>query len=111
MSVNEPNIFIAICCTVFAVLTSWILVKIFKIQFKNVKYETVDGLRGYLSFFVFLHHACIYYYLFPSYNWKLPAQNLYIHFGQTSVALFFMITGFLFFDKLLSSKTENKKMD
>lgn len=86
------------------------LLKWFKIKLKPVKHETIDGLRGYIAFFVFLHHACIYFYLFPSYEWILPTQNLYIHFGQTSVSLFFMITGFLFFNKLIDARINSEKM-
>ncbi len=37
----------------------------------------------------------------------MPPSNLYTHFGQSSVAFFFMITGFLFFSKLLDSRTRD----
>ena len=39
----------------------------------------------------------------------MPPSNLYTHFGQTGVAFFFMITGFLFASKILSGK--NKEID
>lgn len=106
---NEPNILIALFLTIFAVLYSYSIAKIAKIELKPVRFESIDGLRGYLAFFVVLHHACIYYYYLPSDGWGLPQQHLYSHFGQTSVSLFFMITGFLFFNKLL--ETKEKGMD
>ncbi|MFO1197185.1 MAG: acyltransferase [Burkholderiaceae bacterium] len=34
-----------------------------------------------------------------------PSSNLFTHFGQSSVALFFMVTGLLFFTKLLESNS------
>lgn len=37
----------------------------------------------------------------------MPPSNLYTHFGQSSVAFFFMITGFLFFCKLLNGRTKS----
>ncbi|MFC6337438.1 acyltransferase family protein [Pseudomonas karstica] len=60
------------------------------------RFVTIDGLRGYLAFFVFLHHSCIWYYYLQSGVWALPPSRLFVHFGQMGVALFFMITGFLF---------------
>lgn len=105
----EPNIIIAICIIVIITCYTYLLGKFLKIELKPVKFETIDGLRGYLAFCVFLHHACIYYYFFPTWNWATPPQNLYTHFGQTSVSLFFMITGFLFFNKLIESR--QRKVD
>lgn len=68
------------------------------------RYQTIDGLRGYLAFFVFVHHACIWHFYLVSGKWQVPPSNLYTHLGQTSVSLFFMITGFLFYGKLLDNK-------
>ncbi len=105
----HPNIFLAIFIVLVASLFSLLVFKFFKIELKPVKHETINGLRGYLAFFVFLHHACIYYYFMPNYSWSLPPHNLFIHFGQTAVSFFFMITGFLFFEKLINAK--QKKID
>ncbi len=65
------------------------------------RYATIDGLRGYLALFVFLHHACIWFVYLKGGDWVAPDSNLYAHLGKGSVALFFMITGFLFFNKIL----------
>jgi peptidoglycan/LPS O-acetylase OafA/YrhL len=69
------------------------------------RFATLDGLRGYAAFLVFLHHASAW----PFYNrtgiWTLPATPLYIQFGQGSVANFFMITATLFWTKLLDART------
>ncbi len=68
------------------------------------RYLSIDGLRGYLAFFVFLHHTTVWYGYIRTGSWSLPDSHLYIHFGQSSVALFFMITGFLFWSKMLDAK-------
>lgn len=68
------------------------------------RYRSIDGLRGYLAFFVFLHHAVIWYFFLKVHQWSFPPSQLYSHLGPTSVALFFMITSFLFFSKLIESK-------
>ena len=68
------------------------------------RFAAVDGLRGYLAFCVFLHHSAIWYFYLKSGTWDVPPSNLYTHFGQSGVALFFMITGFLFFSKIISGR-------
>ena len=69
------------------------------------RFAALDGLRGFLALFVFLHHASIWYFYARTGLWRVPPSNLYTHFGQSSVALFFMITGFLFFSKLLDARS------
>lgn len=71
-----------------------------------VQYIPIDGLRGYLAFCVFLHHASLWYFYLHTNVWGEPPSRMYVHFGGTSVSLFFMITGFLFFQKLINN---NKK--
>jgi peptidoglycan/LPS O-acetylase OafA/YrhL len=73
------------------------------------RFDSIDGLRGYLAFFVFIHHASIWFFFCRTGKWIAPESNLYTHLGQSSVALFFMITSFLFYNKLLHSRT--KKFD
>lgn len=87
---------------VVAVLDSW-----FPVQIKAQRASAIDGLRGFLAFGVFLHHACIWYFYTRTGIWQEPPSRFYIHLGSTSVTLFFMITGYLFFGKLLSTKGPN----
>lgn len=68
------------------------------------RWVTLDGLRGLLALFVFLHHACVWYFYVRTGHWEVPPSLLHAHLGLSSVALFFMITGFLFFSKLLDGR-------
>jgi peptidoglycan/LPS O-acetylase OafA/YrhL len=68
------------------------------------RYSTIDGLRGYLAFAVFLSHSSIWYFYLHFGRWDVPPSNIYTHLGQSSVTLFFMITGFLFWSKLLDGR-------
>src|SRR5664279_3911488 len=68
-----------------------------------VQYIPIDGLRGYLAFCVFLHHSSLWYFYLHTNIWGEPPSRLYVHFGGMSVSLFFMITGFLFFRKLINN--------
>jgi peptidoglycan/LPS O-acetylase OafA/YrhL len=73
------------------------------------RYSSIDGLRGFLALFVFLHHASIWFYVTHYHRWGQIPSYLYDQFGSTSVAFFFMITAFLFFSKLLEAR--GGKMD
>ena len=71
------------------------------------RYGSIDGLRGYLAFCVFLHHSCIWYFQLHTGIWQAPPSNFYNHLGQTSVLFFFMITSLLFFSKILDAPKNN----
>jgi len=93
-------VFIVLWITVIAVN------KLIQLEIIPVKYPEIDGVRGYLAFFVFLHHSYIWQQYLQTKEWDDPNSNLFTHFGQTSVVLFFIITAFLFITKLLESKTD-----
>jgi peptidoglycan/LPS O-acetylase OafA/YrhL len=74
-------------------------------SFTKDRFYSIDGLRGYLAILVFLHHSeCFYYYLRTE-IWKAPS-SFYTNIGESSVLLFFMITAFLFFSKILRSDSK-----
>lgn len=104
---------ISLIAALFVILVSLFFTKAFQKELVNPSFRsrfiTIDGLRGYLAVFVFLHHSCIWYYYLHSGTWALPPSRLFVYFGQVGVALFFMITGFLFFNQILNSET--KKID
>lgn len=97
----------AIAALLVALSTAYLIVNKFGAPSVQGRFASIDGLRGYLAFFVFLHHSCIWYFYLRTGRWEVPPSNLYTHFGQSSVALFFMITGFLFFSKLIDGRTKN----
>jgi len=65
---------------------------------------TLDGLRGYLALGVYFHHALIYRNFLINGTWELPPSRFYIMLGQTGVALFFVITGYLFWVRILAER-------
>ncbi|WP_395680629.1 acyltransferase family protein [Inquilinus sp.] len=65
---------------------------------------TLDGLRGFLALSVFAHHLIITHGYIGTGVWTLPPSGVYILLGQVGVVIFFMITGFLFWGKLLDSR-------
>ncbi|MBH9577150.1 acyltransferase family protein [Inhella proteolytica] len=68
------------------------------------RFETIDGLRGFLALLVFIHHASIWYFYVRTGAWRAPPSPLFTHMGEAAVNMFFMITSFLFYGKLLASR-------
>lgn len=87
-----------------AVLCSAVLARFRPASQSSARYRSIDGLRGYLAFCVFLHHALIWYLYTRTGRWESPPPHLFAHFGEASVSFFFMITAFLFYGKLLDNK-------
>jgi peptidoglycan/LPS O-acetylase OafA/YrhL len=98
--------FFALAALLVALGTTFLIVRHDGPPAAQGRFASIDGLRGYLAFFVFLHHGSIWYFYARTGTWKEPPSNLYTHFGHSSVALFFMITAFLFFSKLLEARTK-----
>jgi peptidoglycan/LPS O-acetylase OafA/YrhL len=64
----------------------------------------LDGLRGFLALGVFVHHAVITWFFLRGDGWALPPSRLYGQLGQAGVALFFMVTAFLFWGRVLERR-------
>lgn len=67
------------------------------------RFSNLDGLRGYLAISVALHHGAITCHYLTTGAWVAPPSGFYNQLGQASVGLFFIITGFLFWGKILRS--------
>ncbi|MEO5670785.1 MAG: acyltransferase [Ramlibacter sp.] len=72
----------------------------------RITIASLQGLRGYLAFFLFIYHAAIWYFYLRTGNWAAPPSRFYTHLGQSSVVLVFMVTGFLFFSRVLDRSRE-----
>lgn len=104
----ETNPLIALTAYVLAFATAALLLRTvpkFARQLEHSgesRFASIDGLRGYLAFGVFVHHSIITWIFLQTGVIDFPPSNFYSQLGQGSVALFFMITGFLFWDRLLT---------
>ncbi len=91
-----------------AFFTIFLLNRYFGEPLNQDRFATIDGLRGFLAFFVFISHSRVWYYYLRTGVWEnSPPSNLYDHMGSSSVAFFFMITGFLFFSKLINGRNSS----
>ena len=90
---------------VLVLAAAWLLVRRVAPPAEGDRFSTLDGLRGFLAFGVFIHHGAVWYSYVRTGVWEPPHSVLYANLGQDCVALFFMITGFLFWTKLLDGRT------
>jgi peptidoglycan/LPS O-acetylase OafA/YrhL len=94
-------------CFYLGNILSFILPKGFDDEIKNQEFKQITGLRGFLALSVFLHHAIhsgfVFNYSFDFGPWRLLNSNFFNLIGQLSVALFFSITGFLFWRKAITT--------
>lgn len=68
------------------------------------RHQSLDGLRGFLAIAVFFHHFILTWYWKVNDEWGRPPQDYYENYGKAGVALFFMVTGFLFISKILQQE-------
>ena len=73
----------------------------FENENKKEIHVQLTGLRGILALSVFFHHAVISYYFYTGADWGPPPSQFYTLLGQLPVAIFFSITGFLFWKKAI----------
>jgi len=105
---TETNPLIALAAYLLAIATSALLLRVVPKIARHIehsgesRYASIDGLRGYLAFGVFVHHSIITLIFLRTGVIDFPPSNLYSQLGQGSVALFFMVTGFLFWNRLLT---------
>ncbi len=102
---NITHPLFALLVIAVAVASVWLLDRRVQIPLDSSRVQGIDGLRGYLAGTVFIHHACIWYFFLRSGHWEKPESNFYTELGRASVALFFMITAFLFTRRILVSRT------
>ena len=93
----------------FVIITAFVIARmIVFFQLKTIstkgRHSGIDGLRGFLAMGVFIHHTVIWRNYCLTGNWEAPTSNFYNQLGQTSVALFFMISGYLFVKKLIDNR-------
>ncbi len=87
----------------------WVVVKSSKfyqnltVLSQSNRFPCIDGLRGFLAFGVMVHHSICYYYLFQFGRWD-SGTAFYGGLGTHGVSLFFMITGLLFWNKVMTNR-------
>lgn len=68
------------------------------------RFESLDGLRGFLALNVFFQHAVTNYFYFQTGVWQIVDVRFFRHLGGEAVIIFFMITSFLYWSKAIAQK-------
>jgi peptidoglycan/LPS O-acetylase OafA/YrhL len=68
------------------------------------RYSSLDGLRGFAALSVVFHHLFINNRFIETGIWATADSRFYALLGPVGVSLFFMITGFLFWGKMLRAR-------
>ncbi|WP_086824106.1 acyltransferase [Allokutzneria sp. NRRL B-24872] len=74
------------------------------------RFGHVDGLRGFLALAVFVHHVAVWRGYAETGRWEPPESAFFEHLGKAPVWLFFMITGFLFWRKVIAGPVRWRTM-
>jgi peptidoglycan/LPS O-acetylase OafA/YrhL len=76
-----------------------------KVMAKKSFSSELESMRGLLAFSVVIHHAVVWYLMlyYGAPDITGPNGNLYSQLGVASVTLFFFMTGFLFWSKLIAN--------
>jgi peptidoglycan/LPS O-acetylase OafA/YrhL len=86
--------------------TAWIVsrIPVFSrdLDEQGPRLEALDGLRGLLATAVVFHHVVIFRAWQETEVWEPPVPGLYRQLGPIAVAMFFMLTGFLFWTKAIN---------
>ncbi|MCG3099175.1 acyltransferase [Enterobacter sp. DRP3] len=94
------------CLALAIVIFSLPLFKFIDEDTDPARSNSIDGVRYVLASFVIFHHMdCAYTYITKG-NWA-PTSDLLLYMGKYGVALFFMITAFLFWGKIRKSNDVN----
>lgn len=101
------SICLVLTCVVLAILIfSLPLFKFIDEDTDPARSNSIDGIRFMLASFVIFHHMdCAYTYITKG-NWA-PTSDLLLYMGKYGVALFFMITAFLFWGKIRKADVVN----
>ncbi|MEP7069918.1 MAG: acyltransferase [Usitatibacter sp.] len=103
-SLGYPLIVTALClalCAAVARLDPWYREHLGAMG--TGRFESIDGLRGFLAIGVFFTHVIATYGYYAHGRWYSIAP-VYTLMGQAGVSLFFMITGFLFWRRALRAE-------
>lgn len=93
---SPTNPLFALIVILITFITGYVISLKYKLKTSPTRFETIDGLRGFLAICVFIHHSNVWYKYLHTGNWVAPNSNLFNQLGQTGVTFFFMISSFLF---------------
>lgn len=104
VSIDLYSPLVPVGIALLALLCAWPLGKWVPLPDPGGRATSIDGLRGLLALGVFVHHSSIWYVYARTGAWKAPPSPLYAQLGEAAVALFFMISAFLFYRQIAQGR-------
>ena len=106
----DPNYFFsvwpAVCCAALALAVACL--PVFRVAdgayLASARSRGIDGLRGILALAVVAHHSAIYRAFLLEGVWGAQTTRLYQACGPIAVAMFFMITAYLFWSRIIRQR-------
>lgn len=104
MSLDSPWLFCLLIVVALALTHLPYFKAIDPVVGTDARHAGVDGLRGFLALGVFDIHLVVTREFIASDVWTAPDSRFHTLLGAIGVSMFFMITGFLFWGKLLRAR-------
>jgi peptidoglycan/LPS O-acetylase OafA/YrhL len=101
MSLQAPWAYFVLMAVVMAIAATPLLRFVDATAEAGERVSAIDGLRGFLALGVFVFHLVITHRYIATGVWAVPESRFYAVLGPVGVSMFFMLTGFLFWGKLL----------
>lgn len=98
------SLFGAAAVVALALLAGHALARFAPLDDSTTSLPSLDGLRGLLTTLEFIAIASAWYGYIHGRGWRNGESRLFYHFGQTSIALLFMVTAFLHATRLLEAR-------
>jgi peptidoglycan/LPS O-acetylase OafA/YrhL len=98
------SLFGAAAVVVVALLIGQALARFAPLDDPATRVPSLDGLRGLLTVTEFIAIAGAWHGYLHGRGWRAEESRLFYHFGQTSIALLFMVTAFLHATRLLEAR-------
>ena len=98
------SLFGAAALVAVALLVGHALARFAPLDDSATSLPSLDGLRGLLTTLEFIAIASAWYGYIHGQGWRNGESRLSYHFGQTSIALLFMVTAFLHTTRLLEAR-------
>lgn len=109
MSILDPSNLIVVIFSLCIILCCYIIQKLplSATTFDSLNRNSpLDGLRGILALSVLVHHFFITYMWKTTGVWDHPTNKVLDNFGAIPVSFFFLITGYLFINKIKNTKID-----
>jgi peptidoglycan/LPS O-acetylase OafA/YrhL len=104
MSIDQPWFYFLLLAAVLALVRVPAFAFLDEKSVAAARHSPLDGLRGLLAFSVFAFHVVVTWRYTSTGIWEPPSSAFYSLLGPLGVSAFFMITGFLFWGKLLRTQ-------